>query len=46
MEMSRESTAASIGTLVMDFINALRDENLRWNEDTEDCKQALLTTDT
>ena len=34
--MSKDSAAASIGVLIMDFINAIRDDNLEWKEKTQD----------
>jgi hypothetical protein len=39
--MSRETSAANIGMLVMDFINALRDDNLEWHENTQDRRNDL-----
>ncbi len=39
--MDNESSAAKIGILIMDFINALKDKNLSWQEETEDRRNDL-----
>jgi HEAT repeats len=44
--MSGEATAIGISVLVMDFISALRGENLTWQKETQDKSKALQVRQT